>query len=305
MNRITKKEHPEISVIMSVYNQRNAGRLKQSIMSVLEQTFRDFEFIIYSDGSDDAVLEQLKQYAGQDGRIVLLHSPENRGLAYSLNTCIGVAGGKYLARMDDDDISVPERLAVQYEFMEAHPEISFSGSNAKLLDDSGVWGIRRMPEWPGRRDFLKYSPFIHPSIFVRRSVLEEAGDYQTGRDTWRCEDYELFMRLWRAGCLGCNLQRELLYYREDRNAYRKRRWRYRLDETKLRYRSFKEMKLLLPFGWCYALRPVAAGIVPPALILGIKHLYHRKEKTEERRFAEKTEERPMGKEASSVSKTAE
>ncbi len=96
MNRITKKEHPEISVIMSVYNQRNAGRLKQSIMSVLEQTFRDFEFIIYSDGSDDAVLEQLKQYAGQDGRIVLLHSPQNRGLAYSLNTCIGVAGESIL-----------------------------------------------------------------------------------------------------------------------------------------------------------------------------------------------------------------
>ncbi|MDE7300301.1 MAG: glycosyltransferase [Lachnospiraceae bacterium] len=297
-----EKKRPEISVIMGVYNQWDSGRLQESITSVLEQTFRDFEFIIYSDGSDAAVLEQLEQYARQDERIVLIHNPLNHGLAYSLNMCIDVAGGKYLARMDDDDVCVPERFAVQYEFMEAHPEISFSGSNAKLLDDRGVWGIRRMPEWPDKRDFLKYSPFIHPSLFVRRSVFETEGDYRAGKETWRCEDYELFMRLWKSGCRGCNLQKELLYYREDRNAYRKRKWKHRMNEMRLRYRNFREMKLLFPFGWCYVLRPVVAGIVPSGLIFGAKRLYHLREKAFVRRracgknigrkeFAEETDEK--------------
>ena len=291
-----EKEQPEISVIMSVYNQRDSGRLQESITSVLEQTFRDFEFIIYSDGSDAAVLEQLERYAEQDERIVLIHNPLNRGLAYSLNTCINTARGKYLARMDDDDVCAPERFAVQYEFMEAHPEIPISGSTAKLLDDKGVWGVRRMPEWPDKRDFLRYSPFIHPSLFLRRSVFERA-DYQAGKKTWRCEDYELFMRLWKSGCCGCNLQRELIYYREDRNSYRKRKWKYRVDEVKLRYQSFREMKLLLPFGWCYVLRPVVAGIVPSGLIFGAKRLYHLREKVFVQRracgknFAEETDEK--------------
>lgn len=282
INRIKGKEHLEISVVMSVYNQWDSKQLKESIFSVLEQTFHNFEFIIYSDGSDAAVLEQLRQYAEQDERIVLIHNPLNHGLAYSLNTCIDVAQGKYLARMDDDDICIPERFAVQYEFMETHPEISFVGSNAKLMDDDGVWGIRRMPEWPDKQDFLKYSPFIHPSIFVRRSVFEKAGDYQASKETWRCEDYELFMRLWKLGYCGYNLQKELIYYREDRNAYRKRKWKYRMDEMRLRYRNFKEMKMLLPFGWCYVFRPIAAGIVPSGLILGMKRLYHMREKADEK-----------------------
>ena len=267
---------------MSVYNQRNSKRLKESISSVLGQTFRDFEFIIYSDGSDAAVLRELRQYAEQDGRIVLLHHPINHGLAYSLNTCIDAARGKYLARMDDDDICVPERFAIQYEFMEAHPEVSFVGSNAKLVDDHGVWGIRRMPEHPRKQDFLKYSPFIHPSILIRRSVFEQAGKYQASEETWRCEDYELFLRLWKLGYCGCNLQKELLYYREDRAAYQKRKWNYRVNEMRLRFRNFKEMGLLFPFGWLYVLRPVAAGMVPSGLILGMKKLYHRKEKTDEK-----------------------
>lgn len=273
-----EKEKPEISVIMGVYNQRDPRRLKESVSSVLGQTFSDFEFIIYSDGSDAAVLGQLRQYAAQDGRVRLLHNPLNHGLAHSLNACIGVARGEYLARMDDDDICVPERLAVQHAFLEAHPEVPFVGSGARLVDDNGVWGVRRMPEHPGRRDFLKYSPYIHPSVLMRRGVLLQAGGYLASRETLRCEDYELFLRLWKLGIRGCNLQEELLYYREDRDSYRRRRWRHRLGEMGLRYRSFQEMGLLLPFGWLYVLRPAAAGMVPPGLVLGVKRLYHRRER---------------------------
>lgn len=270
-----EREAPKISVIMSIYNQWNSEYLDQAVMSILNQTFGDFEFIIYDDGSDPAVCGQLEKYGQLDNRIVLIHSPENCGLAYSLNTCINVARGKYLARMDDDDISDPERLAVQYEYMEAHPEIAYVGCNARLIDSGGVWGHRVMPEFPMKHAFLRYSPFIHPSVMIRRNIFDTQEAYRFSKDTWRCEDYELFMRLMRLGYRGANIQQELFSYREDSNSYRKRKFRYRMDEMKLRYRNFKELGLLYPMGWLYVVRPLAAAAVPSKLIYMVKKLYHR------------------------------
>lgn len=266
---------PKISVIMSIYNQWNSTYLDQAVMSILNQTFGDFEFIIYDDGSDPAICSQLEKYAQLDSRVVLIRSPENCGLAYSLNTCIDVARGKYLARMDDDDISDQERLAIQYEYMEHHPEIAYVGCNARLIDSGGVWGHRVMPEFPMKHSFLRYSPFIHPSVMIRRSIFDTQEAYRFSKDTWRCEDYELFMRLMRLGYRGANIQQELFCYREDANSYRKRKFKYRLDEMKLRYRNFKELGLLYPIGWLYVVRPLAAAVVPSRLTYMAKKLYHR------------------------------
>lgn len=270
-----EKRAPKISVIMSIYNQWNSEYLDQAVMSILNQTFRDFEFIIYDDGSDHAVCSQLEKYEQLDSRITLIRSSENCGLAYSLNTCINVARGKYLARMDDDDISDSERLAVQYEYMENHPEIAYVGCNARLIDSGGVWGHRVMPEFPMKYSFLRYSPFIHPSVMIRRSIFDTQEAYRFSKDTWRCEDYELFMRLMRLGYRGANIQQELFCYREDANSYRKRKLKYRVDEMKLRYRNFKELGLLYPIGWLYVVRPLAAAMVPSKLIYMAKKLYHR------------------------------
>ncbi|MCM1063615.1 MAG: glycosyltransferase [Eubacterium sp.] len=275
-----EKRAPKISVIMSIYNQRNSGYLDQAVMSILNQTFGDLEFIIYDDGSDAAVCRQLEKYEQLDDRITLIHSHENCGLAYSLNTCINVARGKYLARMDDDDISDPERLAVQYEYMENHPEIAYVGCNARLIDSRGVWGHRVMPEFPMKHSFLRYSPFIHPSVMIRRSIFDTQEAYRFSKDTWRCEDYELFMRLMRLGYRGGNIQQELFCYREDADSYRKRKFKYRIDEMKLRYRNFKDLGLLYPIGWLYVARPLAAAIVPSRLTYMAKKLYHRQPRVE-------------------------
>lgn len=164
------RERPEISVIMSVYNQWNKKRLEESIQSVLNQSFGKFEFIIYSDGSVKEVLAELQHYADKDKRIVLIHNPVNHGLAYALNACIDAASGKYLARMDDDDISMPERFKVQYEFMETHPEVAFVGSNARLLDEDGVYGIRRMPEYPEKRDFEVLSFYSSEYFYTAKCI---------------------------------------------------------------------------------------------------------------------------------------
>ena len=130
---------PAISVIMSIYNQKNRKRLEEAVASVLGQSFGDFEFIIYNDGSDRELAEELHRFEEMDKRVALISNPVNHGLAYSLNTCIDVARGKYLERMDDDDICAPHRLQVQFDFMESHPEVAYAGCNARLLDDGGVW----------------------------------------------------------------------------------------------------------------------------------------------------------------------
>lgn len=278
---------PKISVIMGIYNQWNREYLDQAVMSVLRQSFWDFEFIIYNDGSDPEVSGYLEKYVQMDERIVLISSPENHGLAYSLNTCIDLARGKYLARMDDDDICDRDRLSVQYEYMEAHPEIAYAGCNARLIDERGVWGRRVMPEFPLKQSFLRFSPFIHPTVMIRRSIFDTQEAYRFSKDTWRCEDYELFMRLLKLGYRGANIQQELFFYREDPNSYRKRKFRYRMDEMKLRYRNFRELGMLSPLGWLYVVRPLAAAIVPSGLIYGFKKLYHRQDRVgrEERETA--------------------
>lgn len=267
-------EEPIVSVIMSVYNQLNFEQLHDAVESVLLQTFKNFEFIIYNDGSDNRVSEKLHEYAKKDSRIRLIENTENNGLAYSLNTCINMARGKYLARMDDDDISDVNRLYVQYTYLEQHPEISYVGCNAKLIDSNGVWGIRRMPENPRKESFLRYSPFIHPTVMIRKSVFNGCEAYRVDKTTWRCEDYELFMRLLKLGHRGCNIQEALFFYREDKKSYKKRKFRYRVDEARLRYRNFKELQMMFPFGWWYVIRPLLATLVPSFIILLVRKLKH-------------------------------
>lgn len=280
-------KQPKISVIMSIYNQKNPVYLEEAVMSILRQSFTDFEFIIYDDGSDEELAQSLLKYQKLDDRVVLISNPVNHGLAYSLNTCIDVARGKYLARMDDDDISHRFRLQVQYDYMEQHPEVGFIGCNAGLLDEQGVWGYRKMPEQPGTNAFLKFSPFIHPTVMIRREIFEHGGAYRDTKENWRCEDYELFMRLHQSGCLGRNLQQTLFYYREDRNSYTKRKACYRMDEFRLRYRNFKELGILFPSGWLYMLRPLAAAVVPAGLIFRVKKLYHRQDMRHEKQIQRK------------------
>lgn len=265
-----EKQLPKISVIMGTYNQHNLNWMKESIVSVLEQDFTDFEFILYDDGSEREIYKILQQYAALDKRIVLIDGMENHGLAYALNYCIEHATGKYIARMDDDDVCTPNRLGVQYRYMEQHPEIDFVGSNVALIDENGIWGSRRTAEYPEKQDFLRYSPYIHPSVMFRKSVLEQVGGYCVSEETRRCEDYELFLRLWNKGYQGYNLQEELLYYREDRGSYKRRSWNSRMNEMKLRGRRFKELGWIFPFGWIYVFRPVIAALVPSKLLYRLK-----------------------------------
>lgn len=263
---------PVISVIMGVYNQTKEEQLLQAVDSVLTQSFQDLEFLIFDDGSKEAGRKLLEQVAGRDSRIRLLGESRNHGLAYALNQCIKEASGKYLARMDADDICLPERLTRQYAYLESHPETAFVGSGAKLIDDAGIWGERRMKEEPQAEDYIRYSPFIHPTVMFRTDVLRREGGYLVSEETRRCEDYELFLRLYLKGCRGYNLPEELLCYREDRAAYRRRTFRDRICEMKLRRRYFPRLPVSGPRRIAGMLRPVFAGLVPGSVIRAVRRL---------------------------------
>ena len=260
----------KISVVMGVYNQWNREWLQKAVLSILNQTMRDIEFIIYDDGSNEEAAGYIQELKDLDDRIVLIGHKENHGLAFSLNACIGIARGKYIARMDADDVALPERLMTQYDFLENHKEYTWCGCNTKLFDDDGIWGERVMPECPEDRDYLKYSPYVHPTVMYRKEIFEENDGYMETAETLRCEDYEIFMRLKQAGYRGYNIQKNLFCYREDHKSYQRRKFRYRINEAKIRYRNFKSMHILFPFGWLYVLRPIVGGLVPARLIAWIK-----------------------------------
>ena len=262
-------EKPMISVIMGIYNEKNQNQVMQAIDSILEQTYDNLEFVICDDGSKPEFYQWLEEYCRKDARIHLIRKEKNEGLAAALNTCLVSAKGSYIARMDADDRSRADRLEKQLVFLQQHPEYALVGCNAEMIDHNGVWGERVLVEKPQKKDFLRTSPFIHPSIMIKTEVLRQMEGYSVEKYAERTEDYELFMRLYAAGYTGYNMQEKLFSYREDRNAYQKRKYRYRLNESRVRYKGFRKLGIF----WGnirYVIKPLLVGIMPVGLVQRIR-----------------------------------
>ena len=204
-------DYPLVTVLMSVYN--GEKYLCESIDSILNQTFRDYEFLIINDGSTDGTLEILHNYSQQDKRI-RLHHQTNQGLIAALNKGLELARGKFIARMDHDDVSLPERLAIQLDFLKDHPAVGVLGSGARFMDSSGI--TSDAVQFPIQHNVLRWclcflSPIVHPSVMMRRKIVERVGGYST--DMVHAEDYDLWRRL---SCVTrlSNLQDVLLQLRK-------------------------------------------------------------------------------------------
>ena len=181
----------KISVIMSVYN--GEKYLRQAVQSILTQTYADFEFIIINDGSTDGSRELLEGF--KDDRIRLFND-ENKGQTKSLNEAIRHSTGKYIARMDADDIALPQRFEKQIYVMESDSDVAMCGSFADVVDGGGRY-IRtyRVPVSNSsiRRNILMHNPFIHSSVMIRKDVLDAVGYYDESFN--RAQDYELWTRI--------------------------------------------------------------------------------------------------------------
>ena len=191
---MSSPDTPLISVMMSVYNAERY--VAEAIQSILGQTEGRFEFLIVNDGSRDASGSIIDRYAAQDSRIRAIHQ-ENRGLIASLNRMLDEARAPLVARMDSDDVSRPERFAVQLAWMQAHPDIAVLGTNTDELDADGAFFPCSdfHPEHPAdiRERLMAASAMCHPSVMMRRDVIRSLGGY---RAAFRhCEDYDLWLRV--------------------------------------------------------------------------------------------------------------
>ncbi len=277
---------PLVSVIMGVYNQCDEVVLREAVDSILNQSYRNIEFIIWDDGSKPEAAKCIKNLEKLDSRIKVMRREENKGLAFSLNECIWFAKGKYIARMDDDDYSCRTRLEKQVDFLENNLEYAWCGTNTELFDENGVWGERPYPEVPCMADYYRFSPYAHPSVMFRAELFDKGRGYLATEETLRCEDYEIFMHLIQRGLKGYNLQENLLRYRETKDSYRKRKVKFRINEAKTRYRNYKQMGKLFPVGWLFVLRPIIACAIPPAVLEFIKRSEGIRKKTNVRREIE-------------------
>jgi len=252
---------PCVSIIMSCFNPSDIDALHNTVMSLVKQSLEDWELILYDDGSCEPCAGFIRTAAGLDRRIRYVRSEINHGLAYSLNQCIAIAEGALIARMDDDDLSHPERLEKQVRFLRDHPDAAWVGSQAWLMDANGIWGIHTAPPEPGPKDYLTHSPYIHPSVVFRREALIGAGGYSVSPLTLRCEDYELFMRMTASGLRGYNMPDKLLYYQERRDILTKRSFRNCFCEMLIRFKGFRSLDLFSLRNLPYAVKPMMVWII--------------------------------------------
>ncbi len=196
---------------MAVYN--GARFLQEAIDSIVRQTFDDWEMIAVDDCSTDHTAAILAQAAARDNRIRISRLPANVGATKALNEGARLARGRYIARMDADDVSLPRRLETQVAYLNAHPEIAVVGSWVRRLDDNGVVGA--VHEYPTRPAQIAWSLFFfnslaHPTVMMRRSALDIDAVYNPQYRL--AQDYELFTRLSQRVKLA-NIPEPLLLYR--------------------------------------------------------------------------------------------
>jgi len=206
---------PKISVLMSVNN--GERYLKQSIDSIINQTFSDFEFIIINDGSNDDSLNIIKSY--NDNRIKLINNKKRLGLTKSLNIGLKSCKSAIIARMDADDICKKDRFEKQYNYLTVNKDISVLGGQAISIDHNGN-KLNPNHYYPLSNQLIKWQlfnevPFCHPSTFIRKDVFNNLGSFNENYEY--AQDYEFWKRMVHGKYKFANLKQEIIYYRKHFN----------------------------------------------------------------------------------------
>lgn len=255
---------PKVSVIIGVFN--GAERIKKAVDSILKQTYKDFEIIICDDGSIDNSIEVIEDIALKDKRIKIIKNKKNLGLAVSLNKCLEIATGEYIARMDDDDISHSSRFEKQVRFLESNPKYSIVGTSRNMYDEKGIWGKSILEGERSKLDIYLGNSFAHPSVMLKKEALLDVDGYTTGSETERTEDFDLWCKLYQKGYRGYNLNCILIDYYEAKNSYNKRKYKYRINEFNLKKKWRKKLKLPIKYT-LFAYRPLIVGLIPVKFLM--------------------------------------
>ncbi len=204
---------PVVSIVMSTYNRENM--VKEAIESILNQSFTDFEFIIVNDASEDNTEETIKSYS--DNRILYLKNKQNCGCTFNYHTAHNIAKGKYIVHIDDDDISLPDRIKIQTQFMENNPDIALAGTYIE------TFGENKRPSWvfytqPKMLDLAMniYNPICHSSVIYQKEYLDK--NYINYDISKKCaQDYDLYKQIIFSGGKLANIPEVLVKYRMHKN----------------------------------------------------------------------------------------
>jgi len=214
---LQRNTDPRVTVIMPVYNAERY--VSEAIDSILTQTFTDFEFIIIDDGSTDGSPDIIGQY--EDKRIRFIRKPRNEGLVSALNLGIELALGEYIARMDADDIALPERLEKQVAFLDSHPDVVVVGTKAWRIDPAGkiIESMISVTRWEDVHRYLRSGAnrLIHSSVMMRTEIVRKIGGYR--EQFPHAEDIDLWLRILEHGKI-CNLPEKLMLYRSNSSGVR-------------------------------------------------------------------------------------
>ena len=247
-DRAESSAAPLVSVVMTVYN--SARFVGEAIESILNQTFRDLELIVVDDGSKDDSLAVLRRYEQSDPRVKVLTRP-NGGCWIASNDGLAVARGRLIARMDADDVSLPERLAKEVAFLDANPQVVCVGTHVLLIDADGE-PLRVMPD-PPRLTHKEIDTghltgggqvMYHPSVVIRREALDKVGLY---REWPAALDLDMFLRLAEVGELA-NLPDVLLKYRQHMGSIGHAKMKLQLETCREMVRQAYERRGLTPAG---------------------------------------------------------
>lgn len=244
---------------MGIYN--CAPTLQDALDSLYAQTYQDFEIILCDDGSKDNTYELALENQKKHPNIVLLSNPCNMGLNQTLNNCLAVARGEYIARMDGDDICMPDRFKTELCFLEGHPEYAIVSTPMEYFDEKGTFMTGKGRGEIKPEHFKHGSPICHAPCMVRKEAYDKVGGYSVSPKLLRVEDYNLWFKMYAAGYKAYMLEKPYYRMRDDRIAKNRRKWSGRINEHYVMSTGFK--MLGLPWYYqLYAFRPLIIGMLP-------------------------------------------
>lgn len=263
---------PLVSVLMAIYNCQNT--LEEAVNCIINQTYTNWELILFDDCSSDNTYQKAIEIAKSDNRIKVYKNEKNLTLAPTLNNCLKVAKGEYIARMDGDDVCDLTRFEKEVNLLNENPEYAVVSCLMNLYDENGIYGKVSYPEFPQKTDFANSSPICHAGCMMRKSVLEQLGGYSNSPKVERIEDYDLWIRLYEAGFKAYNIQECLYSMRDDRNAIKRKKFKFRVTEYHLKKDMCK--KFDLPFSCrIKAYKPLILGLVPTSIYTTLHKLKHK------------------------------
>lgn len=250
---------PLVSVLMAVYNCEKT--VEDAIKCIQDQTYNNWELIIVDDCSNDNTYNVVQRLSINDSRIKVFKNDTNKTLAPSLNVCANYASGSFFARMDGDDICDNTRFEKEMAVLLSHPEFAVVSCSLKFFDENGEYGKVLYKECPQKEDFARTSPICHAGCIIRKDVFEQLGGYDESPAVERIEDYDLWIRLYNEGYQAYNLQEYLYSMRDDRNAIKRKKFKYRVNEYRLRKKACELFDLPLKFK-VQQFTPLLLGIMP-------------------------------------------